>query len=210
MRKIINFCKSHLNFKFYNINWLNVFVLLLIFPACRFLPLEAAYENSWFENIQLVVLFWGMYLALTTKFNKTFFKFAALVIGILLIRETNCLRTIFFCVPGEPNTFYTWKEIKYGWLFHPLYGCYIAWTGVYFIWKKLYLDLWKYVKNVKFPVWNGLILIFAIVCSWAGEEIFHNMMFEECSELLAYTDLGSVSYLYSRKQEFNAVVTKNL
>ena len=168
------------------------------------MPLEAAYENSWFENIQLVVLFWGMYLALTTKFNKTFFKFAALVIGILLIRETNCLRTIFFCVPGEPNTFYTWKEIKYGWLFHPLYGCYIAWTGVYFIWKKLYLDLWKYVKNVKFPVWNCLILIFAIICSWAGEEIFHNMMFEECSELLAYTALGSVIYLYSKKQEFNA------
>ena len=139
MKKIAEFCNAHLDFKFYNINWLNIFVLLLIIPACKFLPITAAYENSWFENIQLIALFWGLYLALTTKFNKTFFKFVGLVIGILLIRETNCLRTIFFCVPGEPNTFYTWKEIKYGWIFHPLYGCYMAWTGVYFIWKKLYL-----------------------------------------------------------------------
>ena len=203
MKKIAEFCNAHLDFKFYNINWLNIFVLLLIIPACKFLPITAAYKNSWFENIQLIALFWGLYLALTTKFNKTFFKFVGLVIGILLIRETNCLRTIFFCVPGEPNTFYTWKEIKYGWIFHPLYGCYMAWTGVYFIWKKLYLTFWDYVKNVKFPLWNCLILIFAIFCAWAGEEIFHNMMFEESSELLVYTTLASIIYLYSRKKEFN-------
>lgn len=204
MKKIAGFCNAHLDFRFYNINWVSIFVLVMIIPACKFLPISAAYENSWFENIQLVALFWGLYLALTTKFNKTFFKFIGLVIGILLIRETNCLRTIFFCVPGQPNTFYTWKEIKYGWLFHPLYGCYMAWTGVYFIWKKLYLDLWNYVKNVKFPVWSCLILVFAIFCSLAGENIFSNMMLEESSELLVYTTLSSIIYLYTRKKEFNS------
>lgn len=203
MKELLTFCGTHFDFRFYNINWVNVLVFLLIFPACKYLPISAAYENSWFENIQLIVLFVGLFLAITTKFNKIFFKFVALVIGILLIRETNCLRTIFFCVPNQPNTFYTWKEIKCGWLFHPLYGSYIAWTGVYFIWKKLYLDLWNYVKNVKFPIWNSLFLMLAILFAWAGEEIFHNMMFEEASELLVYTALTSIIYLYTRKEEFN-------
>lgn len=203
MKKILSFLGGHFDFKFYKINWVNLFVFLLIIPACKFLPESAAYENSWFENIQLVALFAGLFLAITTKYNKTFFKFVALVIGILLIRETNCLRTIFFCVPNQPNTFYTWKEIKYGWLFHPLYGCYMAWTGVYFIWKKLYIELWNYLKNVKIPFWNCLFLLVAIVFAWAGEEVFHNMMFEESSELLVYTALSSLIYLYTRKPEFN-------
>lgn len=203
MKEVLTFCGTHFDFRFYKINWVNVLVFLLIFPACKYLPISAAYENSWFENIQLIALFVGLFLAITTKFNKIFFRFIALVIGILLIRETNCLRTIFFCVPNQPNTFYTWKEIKYGWLFHPLYGCYMAWTGVYFIWKKLYLDLWNYVKNVKFPIWNCLFLMVAILFAWAGEEIFHNMMFEESSELLVYTALTSIIYLYTRKEDFN-------
>lgn len=203
MEKIVNFLGVHLDFKFYSINLLNVLGLLIVFLACKFLPITAAYENSWFENIQLVVLLGGLYLSLTTKFNKAFFKFVGLVIGILLIRETNCLRTIFFCVPNQPNTFYTWKEIKYGWLFHPLYGCYMAWTGVYFVWKKLYVELWNYVKKVRFPVWNCLFLLIAILFAWSGEEIFHNMMLEESSELLAYTALSSIIYLYTRKENFN-------
>ena len=202
MKQLPTFIKSHLEFKFYNINWINILVLIIIFPACKYLPISAAYENSWFENLQLVVLFISLFLALTTKYNKTFFKFIALVVGILLIRETNCLRTIFFCVPGEVNSFYTWKEIKYGWLAHPLYGCYMAWTGIYFIWKKLYISLIEYFKNIKFPLWNFIMLFIAIFLSWAGEHIFQNMMLEEAAELLVYTVFTSLIYLYTRKKEF--------
>ena len=203
MQKVLNFCSARFDFKFYKVNWINILFFCLIFPACKFLPESAAYENSWFENIQLFVLFLGLYFALTTKFNRTFFKFVALVIGILLVRETNCLRTIFFCVPGEVNSFYTWKEIKYGWLAHPLYGCYMAWTAIYFFWKKLYLVLDCYIKSVKVPIWNLLFLVVAIFMAWAGEHIFGCMMLEEASELLVYVVLISIIYLYSRIELFN-------
>ena len=42
-----------------------------------------------------------------------------------MIREVNCGRTLFFHIPGTENAFYSWKEIKYGYLVHPIYGTYI-------------------------------------------------------------------------------------
>ena len=80
MKEVLTFCGTHFDFRFYKINWVNVLVFLLIFPACKYLPISAAYENSWFENIQLIALFVGLFLAITTKFNKIFFRFIALVI----------------------------------------------------------------------------------------------------------------------------------
>ena len=119
-----------------------------------FLPERCGYENGVVENIQLAVLFLGMFFALRPKVDKKFFYFIAMVLGILLIREVNCGRTIFFAIPGQENAFYSWKEIKYGWLAHIIYGFYMGLVGVYFLANKLFVTLWQKLWNIRLPFWN--------------------------------------------------------
>lgn len=203
MLRFKNFIEKHLCFKMHSVTWICLAVVMLTIPGCMYLPEKYAYENSLLENIQLLILICGVFFALTAKYSKSFFKFAALVLGILFLREINCGRTVFFPVPNQPNCFYSCKDIKYGWLAHPLYGIYMAWTGIYFFWKRLYIDFFKYVKNIKFPVWNCLFLLIGMVIGWLSEHKLDNMMLEEMAEMLFYVALVGIIYLYSQKEEFN-------
>ena len=137
MNKIFGFVQKHFNFGFQSITWFGIITALLIIPAVMFLPEKCGFENGIIENIQLGVLFLGMFFAFRPKVDKKFFYFIAMVLGILLIREVNCGRTIFFAIPGQENAFYSWKEIKYGWLAHIIYGLYMGLVGIYFLANKL-------------------------------------------------------------------------
>ncbi len=203
MLKFKNFIKKHLNLQMFPASWICLLIIIISVPCILYLPEKYAYENSILENLQLLVIGFGIYFALRAKYNKTFFKFVTLILGILFLREINCGRTLFFPVPDRPNCFYSWKEIKYGWLAHPLYGIYIAWTGIYFFWKKLYINLFTYVKQLKFPAWNCLFLLIGMIIGWISEHKFENIVLEEIAELLFYTALVGIIYLYSQKQDFN-------
>ena len=218
LEKIRNFTASHLDFKVYPVTWIAIVNALLIIPCILYLPEKFGYENGLLENIQLVALLIGFILCLAyPKFNKpestddadslhtsmvNFFRFAALVIVILFLREINCGRTIFFPVPGEVNTFYGWKDIKYGWLAHPLYGLYMAYVAFYFLINKLFITLWKIVKNIKFPVWNVILMIVGMIWGTLAEEVYHNMVMEEVTELLFYVSLTGIIYLYAYHKNF--------
>lgn len=213
LEKIKNFTSAHLDFKVYPVTWIAIVNALLIVPCIMFLPEKFGYENGLLENIQLIVLLVGFILCLLyPKYNKEesdespalvkFFRFAALVIVILFLREINCGRTIFFPVPGEVNTFYGWKEIKYGWLAHPLYGLFMTGVGFYFLMNKLFITLWHLIKNVKFPVWNVILMIIGMVWGTLAEEVFHNMVMEEITELLFYVALAGIIYLYAFNKDF--------
>ncbi len=213
LEKIKNFTSAHLDFKVYPVTWIAIVNALLIVPCIMFLPKEFGYENGLLENIQLIALLVGFIICLLyPKYNKEesnekpalvkFFRFAALVIVILFLREINCGRTIFFPVPGEVNTFYGWKEIKYGWLAHPLYGLFMTGVGVYFLINKLFITLWHLIKNVKFPVWNIVLMVIGMVWGTLAEEVFHNMVMEEITELLFYVALAGIIYLYTFNKNF--------
>lgn len=200
MKKILEFAQNHLDFKFYKTTLISLVVALAILPCILFLPEKWGWENGVLENFQLIVLGLGFTIALTSKINKKFFIFVALIITILTLREINCGRTIFFPVPGVENTFYKWKEIKYGWLAHPLYGLYMAIVGIYFLKNKLFLDLWQIVKNIKFPVWDILLMLIGMGLGIYAEECMHNFVAEEITELLFYTALVGIIWLYSREK----------
>ncbi|MBS6602139.1 MAG: hypothetical protein KH301_00080 [Brachyspira sp.] len=213
LEKFKNFTSAHLDFKVYPVTWIAIANALLIVPCIMFLPKEFGYENGLLENIQLIALLVGFIICLLyPKYNKEesnekpalvkFFRFAALVIVILFLREINCGRTIFFPVPGEVNTFYGWKEIKYGWLAHPLYGLFMTGVGVYFLINKLFITLWHLIKNVKFPVWNIVLMVIGMVWGTLAEEVFHNMVMEEITELLFYVALAGIIYLYTFNKNF--------
>jgi len=202
MKKILEKVGNHLNFRFHLTTGIELLVALLILPCIMFLPEKWGWENGILENLQLVVLAFAFIIALTSKVNKKFFIFVALIITILALREVNCGRTIFFPVPGVENTFYKWKEIKYGYLAHPLYGLYMAIVGIYFLKNKLFLDLWEMVKKIKFPIWDIMFLIIGMGLGTYAEECMHNFVAEEITELLFYVALVGIIWLYSRHKDF--------
>lgn len=199
---MIDFIKKHLDFKIYGVTWLSILTAIAVIPCVMFLPEHFGYENGLLENIQMVVLFCGLYLAFTSKVDKKFFVFAGLVLTILMLREINCGRTLFFPVPGVENAFYSWKDIKYGYLAHPLYGLYIASVAVYFLWNKLFLNFWNIIKYTKLPFWNIFLMILGMGLGLYAEHGMENMVMEEITELLFYISLVGIICLYSRNKNF--------
>lgn len=200
MKDFFKMVRNHLDFRFHATTGIELLVALSILPCILFLPAKYGWENGILENMQLIVLAIGFVLALTSKANKKFFIFVALVITILALREVNCGRTIFFPVPGVENTFYKWKEIKYGYLAHPIYGLYMAIVGVYFLKNKLFLDLWEMIKKIKFPTWDIVFMLIGMGLGTYAEECMHNFVAEEITELLFYVALVGIIYLYSRNK----------
>jgi len=195
--KFVMFINNHIDFKCYPVTVVALVVAILIAPCTLFLPESFGIENGVLENLQLIVLFIGSVLAIKADNNKKFFYFVLMILGMLFLREINCGRTIFFPVPGVENSFYSWKDIKYGWLAHPLFGLYIASTVIYFLFNKLYITLWNFIKNIKLPIWNILLMILGMGIGLYAEKALSNMVLEEMCELLFYTSLTSIIYLYA-------------
>lgn len=199
---IKEFINKHFDFKIYPVTILAILAALAIVPCVKFLPTEYGYENGVLENIQMVFLLIAFVLAVTSKVRKHFFYFAALVITLISLREINYGRTLFFPIPGEVNAYYSWKEIKYGWLVNPLIGVYMAGSAIYFIWKKVYLDIWQIIKEVRFPVWNFFLMFLGMGLGMYAEKATENFVFEEITELLFYVALTGIIWLYTRNKNF--------
>jgi hypothetical protein len=197
IRKVINEILNHCTFRIQPCTWISIVVALLVAPCTMFLPEHFGWENGLIENIQLIVLAIGFIFSVKAKDNKQFFYFAAMVIVILLLREVNCGRTIFFPIPGEPNAFYKWSQIKYGYLAHPIYGAYIAYTALYFIMTKSYNVLVKFLTKFRLPVWNILLMLVGMFVGLYAEKRLGNCLLEEMGELLFYVALVGIIYLFA-------------
>lgn len=206
MEKIIEFIKNHFDFKFYGVTWIALLVGLSIIPMLLYMPQKYGMENGLLENIQMVVLFIIMYLCLTSKVNRKFFKFAALALTLIIIREVNCGRTLFFPIPGTYHQYYSWKALPWPWLgkiVHTIYGLWIAFVAIVFLKKEIYVDMWNMIKNIKLPVWNLGFACFAMYMGAIAEKLTNNnFIFEEGFELLFYTSLLGIVWLYSRNKNF--------
>ena len=203
MEKFKNFIDSHFDFRFYPVLIFSIIAAALIFPCAKFLPPNFGYENGVIENIQMVVLTLSLLFALFAKSGKRFFYFVALVIFLLSAREINYGRTIFFPVPGEVNTYYSWKEIKYGWLVNPLVGVYIASGVLYFIFGKACIQMWQIIKSVKFPIWNFTFLFAGMILGIFAEKTGQSFVMEEACELLFYVSLMGIIWLYAFNKNFS-------
>ena len=204
--KISNFIKSHFDFRFYGVSWISLVICISIIPMLMYLPQEWGFENGVLENIQMAVLFFTVYLCLTSKVNKKLFNFIALAMSILIIREVNCGRTLFFPIPGTYHQYYSWRALPWPWLgkvVHGIYGAWIAVVSIIFLKKKVYIDLWKIIKNIKIPVWNFLFFFFAMFMGAIAEKATNNnFIFEEGFELLFYVSFAGIIWLYSRNKNF--------
>ncbi len=192
--------KKYINLKLDLFVYMGLAVFFLILPASLYLPPEFGYENGLIENMQMIILILSCCLVIKSKERKTFFNLILMILIILILREINCGRTLFFPIPGQDNAFYSWKEIPYGWLAHPLYGIYIAATVIYGFIYKFWTDLQFYITKTKIPIWNTLLLVSGIVLSLLAEKMTENFVFEEMSELLMYVSILGIVYMYSQKK----------
>lgn len=198
---IKDFILKHFDFKVYSLLLPCVISLILIIPISIYLPQKFGYENGLLENIQMLILFICFIISIRLRQNK-FFIFIALLIIIFMLREINCGRTLFFAVPEVENTFYSWKDIKYGYLAHPLFGLFIFSVVVYFIKNKLYYVLWEYITKFKIPVYNTFMLVLGIVLSEYADKCSENLVFEEMSEILLYLSVFAFIYLYGYDKNY--------
>lgn len=188
--------------------WLFLLALsLLSFVACLFtdrMPLEWGYENSLVENIQMAVLAGALVLCATARNHRGFYRFAAAVVLLLMLREVSFGRTIFFPVEGQVDTYYKWKEIPYGWLAHWVIGAIMAAMAAVFILKRLWKSLWEIVLQKAFPVWGVVLMGFGVVLTSAMEKVFHDIVAEEVSELGMYLAFAYLVAVYTRRPETEA------
>lgn len=206
LKTVCDFIKNHFDFKFYGVTWIALAVGLAIIPSLIWMPQTWGYENGVIENIQLAVLFFMVYICATSKINKPFFHFLILVLSILIIREVNCGRTLFFPIPGEYHKYYSWRALPWPWLgkiVHFIYGMWIAIVSLIFLKKKFYLDAWEMLKGIKLPFWNLCFAGFAMFMGAIAEKATNNnFIFEEGFELLFYVSLMGILWLYSRNENF--------
>lgn len=171
--------------------------LLCVYPGAV-LPEVCFHENGVVENVQLAVLALGGYFCLTSGHHRSLFAAVGLVVVMLMLREVNCGRTLFFAKTGEVNAFYKWSEIPYGWVVRLLYGVYIAGVVAYFMRMKMFRDVCEVLRMFGVAVWNVVFLLFSAGVAVWGERVLQHQQVEELSELVFYVSLSGMIYLYSR------------
>lgn len=185
--------------------WLPLLMAALFaFVACLYthkMPEEWGYENSPIENAQMVVLTVGAGLCATARNHRSFYRLSFFVMLLFLLREVNFGRAVFFPVEGQPNTFYKWQDIPYGWLAHWLIGAYIAALAVYFVCRKLWISLWEILRVKAFPVWGILFMVIGAVLNFGEEMILEDYVAEEIAELGMYFAFIYLVAVYTRRPE---------
>lgn len=156
-------------------------------------------EGNWIENLQLLVLAAACVIAIKSPKDKTLFTALALIIILMLMRETNLGRAYFCEKYLPPEEICRWKNLKYGFAVEPLrdlYGMYI----IYYIWKqKVYNTIWQYILYAPAFVWDSLIFIgSAIMATLAECPIIDNEILEESCEMLMYIAFTNLILRYAK------------
>ena len=202
MTKLMAFCKG----VWQRIDWrpnvltcLEIALILLIYPLMQWANPQYFVEDGWVENIQLLVLLAAIIIALRTKLNRPLFVFAALVIVLMIMRETNLFRGYFCAVYLQPGVLCRWEEFSYGYLVKGIRWVFVAYALYYFVRHKIWQPIMKYVLNAPIFVWDilicGLMIIGGMIAEMACVD---NEVMEECCEWVCYLALTNCVYRYSR------------
>lgn len=188
--------RQRFDYKFYPDLYWYFAVLLLAIPAQMFLPESCGYETGIVENTQLVVLAIGIVFCCRSKYQRQLFYVAAAILFVMMLRETNFGKTIFYPDPVRPNRFLKWDQIWYAPYVDPVMILYGITVAVYAIRKKLWIPLWNYICKVQIPVWMVIAFVFAAVTSSVLDK-FKVDILEEMVEMAAYVAMIGTLRLYA-------------
>lgn len=184
----------------WNINGLTIieFIYILAIPfMMKFANPQFFTEGALVENLQLVVLAAAFVIAVKAPQNKTLFIALALLIVLMLMRETNLGRSYFCEKYLSPDEICRWKKMKYGVIVEPLrdlYGLYILY---YIFSRKVYKTVWQYIKQAPIYIFDSVFFIGAVISATLAEwPVIDNEILEESSELLMYIVLVNLILRY--------------
>ncbi len=190
--------------KFMDFKYFKHFIILVcIFLVCLFLiwifDIKYIAENSILENSQLVVLFSAFILCLRAKNHKVLFRFGAMVIFLMVMRELSYGRCLFCQLPDNPHEFYPWSHYKYGWLAHVIVGLYIAISCLYAIINKIWIDIKTVFEKCKFPFLDLILMVILVILQYLGERTLHSSCLEEIAEFTLYCAVFALVYYFYKR-----------
>ena len=195
----INFIKKYIDISFNKINVIPIAVLIINFLIIKIFNITIIYENSWLENIQLLVLIVPIIAAFRAKNYKTFFNFVIMLLFLMIARELSYGRAIFGAIEGQPDGFYQWSDYKYGFLANYIVAIYIVAMILYALFNKIYLNIPLILRKVRLPFWSVFGCAICTICQILGEGVLHNSILEETAELVLYTIIMVLVVYYCKK-----------
>ncbi|MBQ9501521.1 MAG: hypothetical protein IJU70_05130, partial [Lentisphaeria bacterium] len=162
---------------------------LAAYPAGIFLPVEWGYETGPLENLQLLLSFIGIVFCWRVRRHKAAFRFFSFLLFLMMLRETNFGKTLFYPDPEHPNEFLRWDEIPYAPYVDPFIIVFLLFMAVYFFRCRLHLFLADFLRAGRIPVLNVAILVLSLTASLIMDKACDNDIAEEMVELAFYTGL---------------------
>ena len=196
LKKYWMLLRARFDYTFYPDLYWYLAVLLLAVPAQMFLPVECGYETGIVEMTQLAVIGIGMVFCIRSKYQRELFYVAAAVLFVMLLRETNFGKTVFYPDPVRPNKFLSWDKIWYAPYVDPVMILYGICVAVYAIRKKLWIPLWKYVCKVRIPFWMIPAFLVAFIVSSVLDKCKMDIL-EEMVEMAAYVAMIGILRIYA-------------
>lgn len=202
MSTIGNFCLNlwrRIDWKFNLLTFVEVVLLLAIYPLMRWQWPDAAYyvEDSWVENIQLAVLFIAAIIAFNTRNEHRLFVFVGFILIFMILRETNLFRGYFCMAYLEPDEMCRWENFKYGYLVKGARWVFVAYTVYYFVRHKIWQPIIKYIMKAPIFIWDIAIVGLMIIGGTLAEfPCIDNEIMEECCELTCYLALANCVWRY--------------
>jgi hypothetical protein len=175
--------------------------LLAILPLCYWANPNWFVENGVVETFQLIWLIGTLFLALGAKNDKSLFVFTALVVVLLIMRETNLGRHYFCEKYLNPTDLCRWKSMKYGIFVEPLRDLFWAYVFYYAYKHKLWKTVIEYILQAPVYVWDILLMLIGAFLGTISEcRLLDNEILEECGELLCYLAFANCIWRYGYLQ----------
>ncbi len=167
------------------------FVLMFVLEAV--LPEWMGNENSVIENLQILWFFAGIRYCYKMVFapmydwggkQSSLWYAGSLFFFLLAAREISWGRALFYHADGR---MYKYSDMGlYGQLVHPIVGA-ILLLILFLLWRGKII---AFLKTIKFPLMDFILLILFIFMGWVGEKadftMFHGEVAEELAEFGAY------------------------
>ena len=183
---LLDLVRNRLEWKMYMESWASIAAALLIVPAAIYLPEAWGEENGLFENMQLLLIFYGMAVCFAARHHRHLFRVIAAILFILALRETNFGKTIFYPDPYEPNSFLSWDEIPYAPYVDPVMIAYGIGIAVYGIKTKVYLEIPAFLKKGKIPMVNLIVMGIFAAAGAITDKVCDNLVAEEMTECIFF------------------------
>lgn len=181
------------------LTWLEFALMLMIAPVVMRANPQWFVEDGLVENIQLLVLAAAIVIALSARNNRPLFVFAAMLVVLMIMRETNLFRAYFCARYLDEQTLCRWSSFEYGWIAVGIRAVFVAAMVCWFVYHKLWRPIWQYVCKAPIFVWDfavfGLMVVGGTVAEFASID---NEVLEECCELISYTALTNLIYRYKK------------